>query len=196
MLTAGFALLTVGTVLTYSGYTNTSISEVLEGLSVKRSGPGDTGFISLLSQGVTSAVTPGSGGEGPIAGKHSNPLPGWKRSRTDQGVDFYGGHRILAPEGGTVLRTGAPGWPEGGGVLLKTNSGKVIYFYEGLTPTVHSGQKVKAGQVIAHGISGGSIEVGFADENGVPLSHAGYYEGKVTKAGEAALEWLKRFGVK
>lgn len=69
-MTFGFALLTIGTVLTYSGYTNTSVSEVLEGLSVKRSGPGDTGFISLLGQGVTSAVTPGSGGTGPaVKGK-------------------------------------------------------------------------------------------------------------------------------
>lgn len=194
-MTYGFALLTMGTLFMYSGYTNSSISDVLKGLSSKTRGAGDTGFVALLS-GAGEAVTPGSGGSGDIAGKHTNPLPGWKRTRTDQGVDFYGGHKILAPENGVVLKTGAPGWPEGGGVLIKTASGKIVYFYEGLRPTVKPGQKVRAGQVIAHGIPGGSIEVGFADSNGVPLSHGEYYEGKITKYGEAALKWLEGLGIK
>ena len=63
-MTFGFAMLTVGTLLLYSGYTNRSMAEVLQGLAVKSSGgPGETGFVSLVN-GTMSAITPGSGGEG------------------------------------------------------------------------------------------------------------------------------------
>lgn len=63
-MTFGFALLTIGSLLLYSGYQNSTIAEVLQGLSTKQEGPGETGFASLLS-GAANAVTPGSGGEGP-----------------------------------------------------------------------------------------------------------------------------------
>lgn len=64
-MTYGFALLTVGTLFMYSGYTNNSIADVLKGLGKVRShGAGDSGFIALLS-GAGEAVKPGSGGSGP-----------------------------------------------------------------------------------------------------------------------------------
>lgn len=64
-MTFGFALLTAGTLLTYSGWTNSSIPEVLQGLAVRKGGAGDTGFISLITApvaGVKEAATPRSGG--------------------------------------------------------------------------------------------------------------------------------------
>lgn len=68
-MTFGFAMLTVGTLLVYSGYTNSSIADVVQGLAVNRGGgPGETGFVSLLT-GAAGAVTPGSGGEGAPAGR-------------------------------------------------------------------------------------------------------------------------------
>jgi murein DD-endopeptidase MepM/ murein hydrolase activator NlpD len=109
-------------------------------------------------------------------------------------VDFYGGRRIVAPEAATVVSTGASGWPEGGGVLLHLASGAYIYIYEGLDAVVKAGDKVAAGQLIGRGRQGGSIEVGYADASGVPLSHAEYFEGKVTKWGRKAAAWLNLTG--
>jgi len=64
-VTYGFALLTAGTLLVYSGWSNSTIAEVLQGLAIRKGGAGDTGFISLLTApatGVKEAVTPGGGG--------------------------------------------------------------------------------------------------------------------------------------
>lgn len=64
-MTFGFALLTAGTVLLYSGWSNSSIPDVLSGIAVRKGGAGDTGFVSLLTapaQGVKEATTPNSGG--------------------------------------------------------------------------------------------------------------------------------------
>jgi len=67
-MTYGFALLTMGTLLVYSGWSNNSIADVLKGLGKNRtSGAGDTGFVSLIT-GAGNAVKPGSGGEGPATG--------------------------------------------------------------------------------------------------------------------------------
>jgi hypothetical protein len=72
-MTYGFALLTMGTLLVYSGWSNNSIADVLRGLGkTPKSGAGDTGFIALLTApvaGATSAATPGSGGEGSATSK-------------------------------------------------------------------------------------------------------------------------------
>src|ERR1700742_1005143 len=65
MLTAGFALLTAGTVFMYSGWTNASIPDVLNGLAVRKGGSGDIGFAALLTAPVTGtkeAATPNTGG--------------------------------------------------------------------------------------------------------------------------------------
>lgn len=118
---------------------------------------------------------------------------GW--SRTDQGVDFTGEGPISAIGDANILSTGAPGWPEGGGVLYELTEGpakgKVIYVYEGVNAAVRRGQHVEAGQTIAHFRPGGSIEMGYADTSGVPLSHAGYHEGEETGAGKAFKGWLR-----
>lgn len=69
-MTYGFALMTMGTLLVYSGWSNNTVVDVLRGLGKTRKpgGAGETGFVALITApvaGATSAVTPGSGGEGP-----------------------------------------------------------------------------------------------------------------------------------
>jgi hypothetical protein len=70
-MTYGFALLTAGTLLLYSGWSNSTIAEVMRGLAVRKGGAGDTGFVSLITApaaGVGEAIAPNSGGNGPHAG--------------------------------------------------------------------------------------------------------------------------------
>src|SRR5204863_3620933 len=93
---------------------------------------------------------------------------------------------ILAIGNAQSLQTSAPGWPQGGGVLYRLldgpRAGQIIFVYEGIHATVRPGQLVLAGEQIGTFIPG-SIEIGFADAAGVPLSHASYSEGKVTRWG-------------
>ncbi len=118
--------------------------------------------------------------------------------RIDQGVDFTGVGPIAAVGDAEILATGAPGWPEGGGVLYKLLSGQragqVIFVYEGVDASVHAGQHVSAGDQIATFRPGGSIEMGFADESGVPLSHAEYHEGDETHWGREMASFLNSVG--
>jgi hypothetical protein len=131
-------------------------------------------------------------------GGYVNPFLEASEGRVDMGVDFTGSGPIGAIGDAVILKTGAPGWPEGGGVLYRllggSHAGQVIYVYEGLVPTVHTGEQVAAGQQIATYIPGGSIEVGFADANGVPLAHSVYQEGDVTEWGQKMAAFLKEIG--
>jgi len=119
--------------------------------------------------------------------------------RIDQGVDFVGTGPIVAIGDAKVLSVGAPGWPEEGGVLYQLLDGplkgEVIFVNEGVDATVQPGQNVKAGQQIATFRPGGSIEIGFADTAGVPLSHSEYFEGKVTQFGLKMMSLLQALGV-
>jgi hypothetical protein len=114
--------------------------------------------------------------------------------RIDMGVDFVGNGPINAIGDAVILKTGAPGWPQGGGVLYKLldgpRAGAVIFVYEGVQALVRPGQRVLAGQPVAQFIPG-SIEIGFADANGVPLSHAIYTEGMVTPWGRKMQAFMK-----
>ena len=69
--------------------------------------------------------------------------------RIDQGVDFTGVGPIAAVGDARILKTGAPGWPEGGGVLYQlldgSRAGQVIFVYEGIEATVQAGERVSAG---------------------------------------------------
>jgi soluble lytic murein transglycosylase-like protein len=119
--------------------------------------------------------------------------------RIDQGVDFVGGGAIVAIGDAKVLRVGAPGWPEEGGVLYQLLDGplkgETIFVNEGIDATVQPGQVVKAGEQIATFRPGGSIEIGFADAAGTPLSHGEYFEGKVTQSGLEMFSFLQALGV-
>jgi Transglycosylase SLT domain len=136
------------------------------------------------------------------AGTYVNPFSlstGLVTGRIDQGVDFTGSGAIVAIGDALVLQTGAPGWPEEGGVLYQLLDGQLkgqsVFVYEGVDATVEPGQVVKAGEQIATFRPGGSIEIGFADSSGVPLSHAEYFEGKVTKGGLEMFSLLQALGV-
>jgi membrane-bound lytic murein transglycosylase B len=119
--------------------------------------------------------------------------------RIDQGVDFTGTGPIVAIGKARILSVGAPGWPEGGGVLYQLLDGplegQVIFVYEGIDATVQPNQIVQAGEQIAGFRPGGSIEIGFADPAGVPLSHGEYFEGKVTQYGIEMSSLLQSLGI-
>ncbi len=136
------------------------------------------------------------------AGSYLNPFAlstGLVAGRIDQGVDFTGGGPIVAIGEALVLATEAPGWPEGGGVLYQLLDGPLkgrsIFVYEGADATVQVGQTVSAGQQIATFRPGGSIEIGLADSSGTPISHAEYFEGKVTQGGLEMFSLLQALGV-
>jgi hypothetical protein len=124
--------------------------------------------------------------------------------RTDMGVDFTGSGPINAIGNARIIQTGAAGWPNGGagpageGVLYRLldgpRAGQIIYVYEGITPTVHAGETVVAGQRIATFYPGSSIEIGFADAAGAPLSHWIYTEGMVTSWGRKMAAFLASIG--
>ncbi len=126
--------------------------------------------------------------------EYVSPFVSATQGRTDMGVDFTGTGPIVAIGNARILATGAPGWPEGGGVLYRLldgpEAGSVVYVYEGVRATVRDGQWVAAGQQIASFVEGGSIEIGFADSSGAPLSSASYQEGEETAWGRRMDEFL------
>jgi murein DD-endopeptidase MepM/ murein hydrolase activator NlpD len=130
--------------------------------------------------------------------EYVNPFVSATQGRIDQGVDFTGAGPILAIGDAEILATGAPGWPEGGGVLYRLldgpAAGRVIFVYEGVQATVKAGQRVAAGQQVASFVAGGSIEIGFADASGAPLSHAEYHEGDETVWGRKMASFLGELG--
>jgi murein DD-endopeptidase MepM/ murein hydrolase activator NlpD len=130
--------------------------------------------------------------------EYVSPFLSATTGRIDQGVDFTGTGPIAAVGDAVILATGAPGWPEGGGVLYKllsgSHAGEIIFVYEGVDATVHAGQHVAAGEQIATFRPGGSIEMGFADAAGVPLSHGEYNEGEETVWGREMASFLSSIG--
>ncbi len=130
--------------------------------------------------------------------EYVSPFLSATTGRIDEGVDFTGTGPIAAVGDAEILATGAPGWPEGGGVLYKLTSGRragqIIYVYEGVDASVHPGQHVSAGDQIATFRPGGSIEMGFADAGGTPLSHDEYAEGDETQSGKEMAGFLNSIG--
>ncbi len=130
--------------------------------------------------------------------EYVSPFLNATTGRIDQGVDFTGTGPIEAVGDAQILQTGAPGWPEGGGVLYQlldgSRAGQVIYVNEGIRATVRAGQRVSAGQQIGVFVPGGSIEMGFANSAGVPLSHAEYTEGVETVWGHKMASFLSSIG--
>jgi murein DD-endopeptidase MepM/ murein hydrolase activator NlpD len=154
--------------------------------------------------GTTSFALPGQRGYVQVGyspayeATYVNPFLSAATGRIDQGVDFTGVGPIAAVGDARVLQTGAPGWPEGGGVLYQLldgpRAGQVIFVFEGVEANVKPGQRVSAGQRIATFVPGGSIEMGFADAAGTPLSHAEYVEGKETVWGQEMARFLAGLG--
>jgi murein DD-endopeptidase MepM/ murein hydrolase activator NlpD len=130
--------------------------------------------------------------------EYVSPFLSATTGRIDEGVDFTGIGPIVAVGDAEIISVGAPGWPEGGGVLYKllsgSRAGQIIFVYEGVDATVHAGQHVAAGDQIATFRPGGSIEMGFANADGVPLSHDEYVEGKETQWGKEMAAFLASIG--
>lgn len=109
-----------------------------------------------------------------MAGPYVNPLRhivGLVAERIDQGVDFSGSGPIVAIGNGTVIETNGAGWPGGPFMSYRLDdgplAGQVVYVAENIRPTVHAGQKVRAGQTVAQMFQGGTgIETGWADPTG------------------------------
>ncbi len=130
--------------------------------------------------------------------EYVSPFLNATTGRIDQGVDFTGTGPIAAVGDAEILKTGAPGWPEGGGVLYRllsgSRAGQIVFVYEGIQATVRAGEHVSAGEQIGAFVPGGSIEMGFADASGVPLSHGEYQEGVETVWGHKMAAFLTGIG--
>jgi hypothetical protein len=114
-------------------------------------------------------------------GGYANPLanaPHAVAERIDMGVDYADPQPepIDAIATATITYAG----PQGGGwqpncinytlTQPPTPTERYVYICEHITPTVHAGQTVQAGQPIATFIPGGGIETGFAAAPGTPVS--------------------------
>jgi hypothetical protein len=82
-MTFGFALMAVGWILMESGWSNSSISDVLKGISKTTPtsyspGAGDTGFISYLTGGASGAVSGAGEAVTPRSGGGGRAVPGAK----------------------------------------------------------------------------------------------------------------------
>jgi hypothetical protein len=128
-----------------------------------------------------------------------NPLSGFAKGRTDQGVDASAapGTPIKALGNARVLGV-SPNWYKGQPyvsyeLLDGPERGKVVFVAEQITPAVRAGQHVRAGQAIGHyAPTGTGIEMGFGTRTpGQTLAKAttGYTEGQETQAGKQ----FKRF---
>jgi superoxide dismutase len=133
------------------------------------------------------------------------PIRGLTQGRTDMGVDFSGAGTIAAMGDATIVGTGAPGWPGGGGVLYKLDAGApqgvgplsspYIYNYEAVNARVRPGQHVSAGQVIGSvNSSYPGLEMGFGTASGAAEAASHYSEGDVTAEGQAFAKLLSMLG--
>jgi hypothetical protein len=125
--------------------------------------------------------------------------------RTDMGVDWCASTTSTAMSGygdmfaigdGQIVHAGyVSGWPGQAGILLKldqeptgyTPSSQYIYYYEHVSPSVHDGQRVTAGQRIG---SFNCIEVGWATSSGAALAYGHYTEGEETAEGKSFRQFV------
>lgn len=122
-------------------------------------------------------------------------------SRIDQGVDYGGTGPIdaLGPGRVVLVSTTDSGWGNGDGWISYqltggAYAGNYVFVAEGITPTVHQGELVAAGQPIGT-FNGHSIEIGFALGQGdLALAHSIYHGGADTAAARAMNALLMSVG--
>lgn len=112
------------------------------------------------------------------------------KGRIDQGLDIGGSGSLRAVGDGIVQSVGLwPGWPGSGGLVYQLTNGRKIFVEEGFQPSVKTGDRVKAGQVIGQVLPGTStgIETGYANAAGTgPLDpYNGRPDGTSTAGGQA-----------
>jgi murein DD-endopeptidase MepM/ murein hydrolase activator NlpD len=142
---------------------------------------------------------------GGTASGYVNPLPGFVKGRTDQGVDYsaHPGAPIRAIGDGIVL-PGQSNWFQGQPyVQYRLTSGpqkgKVVFVAEQIAPQVRPGQRIHAGQRIGvYAPHGTAIETGFGSgQPGVPLTpYNGAPDGTETAGGKQARQFLERLGAR
>lgn len=122
---------------------------------------------------------------------YSNPVPGGKVGRTDQGVDISAapGTPVYAITNETLVGI-IRNWYSGQPFYWFKQAGSNVYNYvaEQFTSNLRIGQGVKAGQQIGSvAPSGTGLELGFATSSGQTLARAttGYTEGQATPAGQS-----------
>lgn len=136
------------------------------------------------------------GGCAATNGTNANPFQGDTHivaERIDMGVDYTDPQpeTIHALDGGTITWAG----PEGGGwdpnavnetlANPPTPTEKYAYVAEHITPLVHTGQTVTAGQPIATFIPGGGIEIGWGSNPGTPFGTRAALFGQQAGNGDA-----------
>jgi murein DD-endopeptidase MepM/ murein hydrolase activator NlpD len=134
-----------------------------------------------------------------------NPLPGFTKGRTDQGVDYSAkpGTPIRAIGNAKVLGI-EPNWFQGQPYVYYRltdgpQAGRIVYVAEQITPQVKVGQTVRAGQRIGvYAPSGTGIETGFGTSSGATQARvtSGYTEGQETPAGVQARRFLASLGAR
>lgn len=127
----------------------------------------------------------------------ANPIgKGFVRGRIDEGVDFTGSGPLYAMGAGTITEVIGSGWPGGIYINLKMDNGMYVYYAENITPTVISGQRVKAGQLIGYGHNSYPfIEIGIGtSQSQTPAAHSHYTEGVATAEGQQMAALLSSLG--
>lgn len=121
---------------------------------------------------------------------YSNPLRHVSNlvpERIDQGVDYSGTGPVYAIGPGVVTMVAGASSSGWGGPYIQYRltagpyAGKLVYFAEGVTPSVRPGEHVTSGTVIGH-MSGG-IETGFA--SGVGTESEARKQGQTPGTGDA-----------
>lgn len=122
---------------------------------------------------------------------YTNPVPGGKIGRTDQGVDISGspGTPVYAITNETLVGV-IQNWYNGQPFYWFKQAGSNVYNYvaEQFKSNLKIGQSVKQGQQIGSiAPSGTGLELGFATASGRTLASVttGYTEGQVTPAGQS-----------
>ncbi len=134
---------------------------------------------------------PGSG--------YVNPFVDAVRRGIGQGVDYIGTGSIKALGKARIIKAGESR-RGGAGVVYRlldgSHAGKAIYVFGGISPAVHAGDLVLAGDDIGTFVPDSStgIEIGFADGNGAPPSHAKRHRGHATAAGRKMASFLSSIG--
>lgn len=132
------------------------------------------------------------------------PFTGAKAERVDQGQDFAlkPGAAIRAI-GDAKVTAVLPNWYKGQplvayDLLSGPAKGRTVYVAEQISPLVHKGQRVRAGQLIGrYAPHGTGLETGWAKPSGQTLAQAttGYTEGQATPAGTSFSSFLAALGV-
>lgn len=187
-LLVGFGALLIAVLLLDKGLTDASFLDILQGKSGQIFKQNEAAAATARGSGILGAIATSATAGGPnVSGTANaagdvNPVPGATGSRLDAGFDVTS-KIFRAPFAGKIVYAtqSDPGWQGGGYLAIQDllNPKRVLYFAEGIAPTVQQGQTVKAGEQIGIPVSNpyngivGNIEFGPASPSDpkVPLAH-------------------------